>query len=161
MRLSRDECILILRALKSFNQRMNDDNFDKKHYEKLIVFLTEVTEAKKTSYELKEERNIDIPLEEQLDDQIAELITLKSEIDKKLDLERKVYANAMKPIVMFFIDLAKLTLSMSAVCAICYTISKVIPQEWAIWMPIPIIAILGVVYLVQMYYESWHHGHWK
>lgn len=93
MRLSRDECILILRALKSFNQRMNDDNFDKKHYEKLIVFLTEVTETKKTSYELKEERNIDIPLEEQLDDQIAELITLKSEIDKKLDLERKVYAN--------------------------------------------------------------------
>lgn len=104
---------------------------------------------------------MEVPLETQLDEKIAELVSLETKIDKKTDTLEKVYVNTMKPIVMFFIDLVKLILSMSAVCAICYTISKVIPQEWAIWMPIPIIAILGVVYLVQMYYESWHHGHWK
>ena len=109
----------------------------------------------------KEDNSVDVPLESEILERIAELKNLEAEVDDKIDLEKKIYANAMKPIVMFFIDLAKLTLSMSAVCAICYTISKIIPQEWAIWMPIPIIAILGVVYLVQMYYESWHHSHWK
>lgn len=109
----------------------------------------------------KEDKSVDVPLEPEILERIAELKNLEAEVDDKIDLEKKIYVNAMKPIVMFFIDLAKLILSMSAVCAICYTISKVIPQEWAIWMPIPIIAILGVVYLVQMYYESWHHGHWK
>lgn len=109
----------------------------------------------------KEDKSVDIPLEPEILERIAELKNLENKIDKKTDTLEKVYANATKPFWMFFIDLVKLTLSMSAVCAICYTISKVIPQEWAIWMPIPIIALLGVWYLVQMYYESWFHGHWK
>lgn len=125
---------------------------------RLVLFLKDIFNHINWT---KEDKSVDVPLESDILEKIAELQNLKIEVDEKLDLERKVYANAMKPIVMFFIDLAKLILSMSAVCAICYTISKVIPQEWAIWMPIPIIAILGVVYLVQMYYESWHHGHWK
>lgn len=109
----------------------------------------------------KDKKEVDVPLEPEILERIAELKNLEAEVDDKIDLEKKIYANAMKPIVMFFIDLAKLILSMSAVCAICYTISKIVPQEWAIWMPIPIVALLGVWYLVQMYYESWFHGHWK
>lgn len=156
MKLSYNDIELIQQSLEVSAETIRDINkIDRKQ---LALYFKDIINHFNWT---KEDKSVDVPLESDILEKIVELQNLKIEVDEKLDLERKVYANALKPFVMFFIDLAKLILSMSAVCAICYTISKVIPQEWAIWMPIPIIALLGVVYLVQMYYEAWHHGHWK
>lgn len=159
MKLSWFECRFLAKKLQEIAKDPNATDYERLKCSELLPLFKRIADVHHSPD--GRERDMEVPLETQLDEKIAELVNLEIKIDKKTDTLEKVYLNATKPFWMFFIDLVKLILSLSAVCAICYTISKVIPQEWAIWMPIPIIAILGVVYLVQMYYESWHHSHWK
>lgn len=159
MKLSWFECRFLAKKLQEIAKDPNATDYERLKCSELLPLFKRLADA---PHSLDgRERDMEVPLETQLDEKIAELVSLESKIDKKTDTLEKVYVNATKPFWMFFIDLVKLTLSISFACAICYTISKVVPQEWAIWMPIPIVALLGVWYLVQMYYESWLHGHWK
>lgn len=161
MRLSNPECIFILRAIKAQTKNPNRDPYDQKFAEKLIPFLTEVTKLGYTPYEKRNERTIDIPLEDQLAEEIAESITLRDEIQDKIDFWEKVRANLARNVWEYFFITVKIILIFALLGASLYTIAHLVPKEWAIWAPLPIAAGLALWELCGRLFNRWYHGHWK
>lgn len=161
MRLSYFECLFILRSINAQAKNPDRDPYDQGFAEKLIPFLTEVTKTEKTPYDKRDDRTIDIPLEDQLAEKIAESITLRNEVQSKIDLMEKIRANFTKVFWDYFFTTIKIVLIFTLLGSALYTIAHLVPKEWAIWAPLPIVAALAFWELCGSWFSRWYHGHWK
>lgn len=159
MKLSWFECRFLANKLQELVDERKVTPSERRHCDNLIPLFKRLAETPHSPD--GRERDMDVPLETQLDEKIAELVNLEAEVEKKTDNLDKTIAYLAKDTWAQIYCVLKIFLVFSLLGSVLYTIAYTVPKEWAIWAPIPLASVLAIVELFDKFLSKWFHSHWK
>lgn len=159
MKLSWFECRFLANKLQELVDERKVTPSERRHCDNLIPLFKRLAETPHSPD--GRERDMEVPLETQLDEKIAELVNKENKAQEKIDLMEKIRANMTKVFWDYFFLTIKVVLIFTLLGATLYTIAHLVPKEWAIWAPLPIAAGLAFWEWCGSIFNRWYHGHWK
>ena len=159
MKLSWFECRFLANKLQELVDERKVTPSERRHCDNLIPLFKRLAETPHSPD--GRERDMEVPLETQLDEKIAELVNKENKAQEKIDLMEKIRANMTKVFWDYFFLTIKVVLIFTLLGASLYTIAHLVPKEWAIWAPLPIAAGLAFWEWCGSTFKRWYRGHWK
>lgn len=159
MKLSWFECRFLANKLQELVDERKVTPSEQRHCDNLIPLFKRLAETPHSPD--GRERDMEVPLETQLDEKIAELVNKENKAQEKIDLMEKIRANMTKVFWDYFFLTIKVVLIFTLLGATLYTIAHLVPKEWAIWAPLPIAAGLAFWEWCGSIFKRWYRGHWK
>ena len=159
MKLSWFECRFLANKLQELVDERKVTPSERRHCDNLIPLFKRLAETPHSPD--GRERDMEVPLETQLDEKIAELVNKENKAQEKIDLMEKIRANMTKVFWDYFFLTIKVVLIFTLLGATLYTIAHLVPKEWAIWAPLPIAAGLAFWEWGGSIFKRCYHGHWK
>lgn len=159
MKLSFFECEFLAQTLEKTAKDPDLTPWKKKCCDDLLQIFKPIAERRHDPD--GRSRNIDIDLENQIDEKIAEMVCQENKAQEKIDLMEKIRANFTKVFWDYLFMTIKIVLIFTLLGSALYTIAHLVPKEWAIWAPLPIAAALAFWELCGSWFSRWYHGHWR
>lgn len=159
MKLSYFECQFLAKTLEKTAKDPNLATYEKQYCSSLLQIFKPISERDHDPD--GRPRDIDVDFENQIDEKIADLVNQETKAQEKIDLMEKVRANVTREVWQYFFMTVKIVLIFSLLGAILYTIAHLVPKEWAVWAPLPVVAILAIWELLGSIFDRWYHGHWR
>lgn len=94
MKLSWFECRFLAKKLQEIAKDPNATDYERLKCSELLPLFKRIADVHHSPD--GRERNMEVPLKTQLDEKIAELVSLEIKIDKKTDTLEKVYVNVQQ-----------------------------------------------------------------
>lgn len=159
MKLSWFECRFLAKKLQEIAKDPKATDYERLKCSELLPLFKRLADAPHSPD--GRERDMEVPLETQLDEKIAELVSQENKAQEKIDLMEKIRANMTKGLWDYFFLTIKVVLIFTLLGASLYTIAHLVPKEWAIWAPLPIAAGLAFWEWCGSIFKRWYRGHWK
>lgn len=126
MKLSWFECRFLANKLQELVDERKVTPSERRHCDNLIPLFKRLAETPHSPD--GRERDMEVPLETQLDEKIAELVNKENKAQEKIDLMEKIRANMTKVFWDYFFLTIKVVLIFTLLGATLYTIAHLVPK---------------------------------